>query len=156
MSDPDDHFHEPVVKQGYAVDIYPVRWKPYKPEGQRQMKRKGRWQRMSEYGGWENCDTPNHIFPEPPTVGTLSWCSPLITPKSQGNARRVLVWLERIHNPPELNAPGKMTFGHRIPHPENPPPDHWPKDGWFFDERADQYEVRAWAYADPPELPDGR
>lgn len=39
-----------------------VRWEPYKPDGQRQMKAKGRWQTMtyngSGYFRWENCDRP--------------------------------------------------------------------------------------------------
>jgi hypothetical protein len=33
------------------------RYLKYKPDGQRQMKRDGRWQRASEYG-WENCHSP--------------------------------------------------------------------------------------------------
>ena len=36
----------------YAV---PVRWKPYKPGSQQaKMGIAGRWQKMSEYGGWDN------------------------------------------------------------------------------------------------------
>lgn len=35
------------------------KWTPYKPDGQRQMKAKGRWQTLrSEYGGWINADLP--------------------------------------------------------------------------------------------------
>lgn len=35
------------------------KWTPYKPDGQRQMKTKGRWQTLrSEYGGWINADLP--------------------------------------------------------------------------------------------------
>ena len=41
-----------------------VRWEPYKPDGQRQMKAKGRWQTMtyngSGYFRWENCNRPAH------------------------------------------------------------------------------------------------
>jgi hypothetical protein len=33
------------------------RWQPYKPEGARQMKRRGRWQKFTGYG-FENCDLP--------------------------------------------------------------------------------------------------
>lgn len=42
-----------------------VRWEPYKPDGQRQMKVKGRWQTMthntSGYFRWENCDRPAQV-----------------------------------------------------------------------------------------------
>lgn len=34
------------------------RWKPYKPDGQRQMRAQGRWQRAKEPDGWENCAAP--------------------------------------------------------------------------------------------------
>jgi hypothetical protein len=82
----------------------------------------------------------------------IDWRSPHETPERGGsNARRVLIWLERRHNPPALNAPGRMTFGHRILHP-SPPPPHWPLGGWFFDGQDEEYEVRAWAYADPPDF----
>ncbi|MFV1689995.1 hypothetical protein VWZ40_00900 [Phaeobacter sp. JH20_21] len=64
--------HEPDVKEGYLIDISPVRFKPYKPAGQRQMKRKGRWQRMNEYAGWENCpETPAEIWAEFPDFRAL-------------------------------------------------------------------------------------
>ena len=38
------------------------RWKPYKPDGVRQMGRNGRWQRMrvnGDWHSWENCEQPN-------------------------------------------------------------------------------------------------
>jgi hypothetical protein len=38
-----------------------VRWEPYKPDGQRQMKAKGRWQEQvgsGDYWRWQNCDRP--------------------------------------------------------------------------------------------------
>ncbi len=56
----------PEKTEGYATTFYPVRWRPYKPTSQ-QFKRgqKGRWQRMTEYGGWENCETPSAIHDEP-------------------------------------------------------------------------------------------
>jgi len=42
-----------------------VRWEPYKPDGQRQMKAKGRWQTMtfnsSDYFRWENCNRPAQV-----------------------------------------------------------------------------------------------
>lgn len=31
MSDPQDKFHEPEIKEGYGVFWSPVRWKAYKP-----------------------------------------------------------------------------------------------------------------------------
>jgi hypothetical protein len=83
---------------------------------------------------------------------SLEWRSPHETPERGGsNARRVLVWLERRHSPPALNAPGRMAFGHRIPRPDWTP--SWPADGWFFDGQDEEYRVAAWAYADPPEAP---
>lgn len=38
-----------------------VRWEPYKPDGARQMKRKGRWQEqvgIGDYWRWQNCERP--------------------------------------------------------------------------------------------------
>ena len=35
------------------------RYQPYKPEGARQMKAKGRWQMMGEFG-WENAPSPEY------------------------------------------------------------------------------------------------
>lgn len=54
----------PDLTEGYAVTFFPVRWKPYKP-GSQQLKKgiKGRWQSMTEYGGWENCEKPPVIVP---------------------------------------------------------------------------------------------
>ena len=42
--------------------ITTYRWKTYKPDGQRQMKAQGRWQRATGSGDavkWENCSTPD-------------------------------------------------------------------------------------------------
>ena len=47
---------------GWAFDCYPIRFLPYKPDGRRQMGKRGRWQRMNEYGGWENCADPTQIL----------------------------------------------------------------------------------------------
>jgi len=55
----------PKIKEGYILDFYHVRWRPYKPDGKRQMKRAGRWQRMNDYGGYENCDAPGRLLQEP-------------------------------------------------------------------------------------------
>lgn len=41
--------------------VVSVRWEPYKPDGQRQMKAKGRWQEQvgsGDYWRWQNCDRP--------------------------------------------------------------------------------------------------
>jgi hypothetical protein len=39
----------------YAVIRIPVRWHPYKPNSQEVKRGKmGRWQKMNEFGGWEN------------------------------------------------------------------------------------------------------
>lgn len=52
---------EPPKDGEVYVGIYckNVRWKAYK-KGAPQLKRgiKGRWQELTEYGGWKNCDTP--------------------------------------------------------------------------------------------------
>jgi hypothetical protein len=47
-----------------------VRWEPYKPDGQRQMKAKGRWQEQQgsgDYWRWVNCERPEgvHFLPHP-------------------------------------------------------------------------------------------
>jgi len=40
----------------YFVTIrVPIRWKPYKPTSQEvRLGKMGRWQKMNEYGGWDN------------------------------------------------------------------------------------------------------
>lgn len=41
--------------------VVAVRWEPYKPDGQRQMKAKGRWQEQvgsGDFWRWQNCDRP--------------------------------------------------------------------------------------------------
>lgn len=78
----------------------------------------------------------------------LTWHSPYETPESKCHARRVLVWVMPKDNPPAMNAPGRMAFGHRVVHPEQPP--HWPANGWFYDGQSDYEKVVCWAYADPP------
>lgn len=65
MSDPNNWFTEPPVKEGYTFGFYPVRWTPYHKKHRKQSKKKGRWQRMTEYGGWENCDPPGKIIDNP-------------------------------------------------------------------------------------------
>lgn len=83
-------------------------------------------------------------------MSKLEWHSPYETPVGNGSlARRVLVFLERRHNPPAMNAPGKMAFGHRVIGPKGN--SHWPEEGWFFDGQDQDYRVSAWAYADPPD-----
>lgn len=68
MSDNNDNFHEPAVKEGYAVSVTPVRWKAYKPQYTAQTGKKGRWQTMNEYGGWDNCEKPDAVYSNPPTI----------------------------------------------------------------------------------------
>jgi hypothetical protein len=53
---------EPDIREGYVLVGGPVKWVPYKPQGTKQMKRKGRWKAMNEYGGWDNCETPAQIW----------------------------------------------------------------------------------------------
>lgn len=55
----------PEIKEGYVNEYYHVRWVPYKKDGARQMRKKGRWQRSNGYGGYENCDTPARVYPGP-------------------------------------------------------------------------------------------
>lgn len=62
---------DPDMKDGYAVDIYPVRWKPYKPQARKQLKRSGRWQSMNGYGGWDNCDEPGTVYADAPNLDAL-------------------------------------------------------------------------------------
>ena len=53
---------EPDIREGYVLLGGPVKWMPYKPQGAKHTKRKGRWQAMNEYGGWDNCETPAQIW----------------------------------------------------------------------------------------------
>lgn len=68
------HLHEDPVnvektdrRQHFSVvEQFAVRWEPYKPDGQRQMKARGRWQRQvwrGDFFRWENCDRPDALFP---------------------------------------------------------------------------------------------
>lgn len=44
--------------------VVQVRWEPYKPDGQRQMKAKGRWQEQvgsGDFWRWQNCDRPKSL-----------------------------------------------------------------------------------------------
>lgn len=58
---------------GEDVRVVSVRWEPYKPDGQRQMKAKGRWQEQvgsGDYWRWQNCDRPAFApLPAPPPDG---------------------------------------------------------------------------------------
>lgn len=51
-----------------VTTVTTYRWKPYKPDGARQMGVKGRWQRVREHGGWENAKLPmdGEWVPNPP------------------------------------------------------------------------------------------
>lgn len=49
---------------GWEHRVVRVRWEPYKPDGQRQMKAKGRWQEQQgsgDYWRWTNCNRPSSI-----------------------------------------------------------------------------------------------
>jgi hypothetical protein len=44
--------------------VVSVRWEPYKPDGHRQMKAKGRWQEQvgaGDYWRWQNCERPVNL-----------------------------------------------------------------------------------------------
>ena len=54
---------EDTDKRQHFIDVrhVTVRWEPYKPDGRRQMKAKGRWQEQvgcGDYWRWQNCDRP--------------------------------------------------------------------------------------------------
>lgn len=56
--------NEAVGKPGTYIDVRTVtsyRWLAYKPDGARQMKAAGRWQRATEHG-WENATLPTGEF----------------------------------------------------------------------------------------------
>lgn len=55
---------EQSTKRQHFTDVrhVTVRWEPYKPDGARQMKAKGRWQEQTgtgDYFKWSNCDRPS-------------------------------------------------------------------------------------------------
>lgn len=69
-----DRMTDPPIKEGYFVSVVPIRWKRYKPDGQRQMKALGRWQIMNEWGGWNNCEFPSEVWESPPALGcAIHW-----------------------------------------------------------------------------------
>lgn len=67
---PDRDLHiTPEVKEGYFHTFRPVKWKPYKPGAQTQ--KAGRWQSMNEWGGWDNCETPEEVWSEPADIAAM-------------------------------------------------------------------------------------
>jgi hypothetical protein len=69
MTDADIDAIENGGKRWHGTKTVSVRWEPYKPDGQRQMKAKGRWQEMvgsGDYWRWQNCDRPAEVLPQPP------------------------------------------------------------------------------------------
>jgi len=62
----------PAVREGYVILGGPVKWVAYKPQGAKQIKRKGRWKAMNDYGGWENCETPAEVWLEFPDHKALA------------------------------------------------------------------------------------
>jgi hypothetical protein len=72
MSDPENHFTRPEVTEGYGHSFTYYRWKPYRPAHAKQSKKLGRWQKLNEYGGFENCEAPHGILrPEPLPIDEL-------------------------------------------------------------------------------------
>lgn len=68
MNTPDFDAIENGGKRWHGEDhrVVSVRWEPYKPDGQRQMKAKGRWQEQvgsGDYWRWQNCDRPQNLTP---------------------------------------------------------------------------------------------
>jgi hypothetical protein len=63
MSAPEIEAIEASNQRQHFTDVrhVTVRWEPYKKDGQRQMKAKGRWQEQvgsGDYWRWQNCDRP--------------------------------------------------------------------------------------------------
>ena len=69
-------FIEQSTKRQHFTDVryVTVRWEPYKPDGARQMKAKGRWQEQvgsGDYFRWQNCDRPEFAH-DPETIESLT------------------------------------------------------------------------------------
>lgn len=65
---PIDELEEPTGTGAVYIQVRSVttwRWLPYKPDGQRQMKRRGRWQRAASYMGFENAVLPEEADWQP-------------------------------------------------------------------------------------------
>ena len=67
---------EQSTKRQHFTDVryVTVRWEPYKPDGARQMKAKGRWQEQvgsGDYFRWQNCDRPEFAH-DPETIEDLT------------------------------------------------------------------------------------
>ena len=82
----------PAITHGYALELRPVRWLPYKPDGRRQMKQRGRWQEMNEYGGWGNCKTPNEIWPGGTAPDLISGYHAALAENARLRAERDAAW----------------------------------------------------------------
>ncbi len=80
---------------GWAFDCYPIRFLPYKPDGRRQMGKRGRWQRMNEYGGWENCADPTQILADCVNPVTLTAERERKLVEALKKAARALDWAAR-------------------------------------------------------------
>ena len=55
--------------------VVSVRWEPYKPDGARQMKAKGRWQEQvgsGDYWRWQNCERPQFLAALEPNAGVVA------------------------------------------------------------------------------------
>ena len=66
---------EKSTKRQHFTDVryVTVRWEPYKPDGARQMKAKGRWQEQvgsGDYWRWQNCERPAFAH-DPETIEDL-------------------------------------------------------------------------------------
>lgn len=48
---------------GRVIDTRPYRWKAYSQEHVRRFGKAGRWQRMNNFGGWDNCELPDDWIP---------------------------------------------------------------------------------------------
>ena len=69
-----------------VVEQFAVRWEPYKPDGRRQMKARGRWQRQvwrGDFFRWENCDRPDALFP-----ADFDWRTKLTSSDRDAQVRR--------------------------------------------------------------------
>lgn len=57
---------EEAPRDGTVIEasfVLSVRYQPYKPSSEQRRKGiVGRWQRLTEFGGWENCDEPTFFL----------------------------------------------------------------------------------------------
>ena len=71
MPDHENHFTAPAIMKGYGHTFDYYRWLQYKPQHRKQSKKLGRWQKMNGRGGFDNCEAPGLLYPDPIPVAEL-------------------------------------------------------------------------------------